>query len=46
MGGFYERLAGITKMALKKTIGKLYLTYTHLQTIIKEVEAVINIVDL
>ena len=29
-------------MALKKTIGKLYLTHTQLQTIITEVEAVIN----
>ena len=42
MGGFYERILGITKMALKKTIGKLYLTHTQLQTIITEVEAVIN----
>ena len=42
MGGFYERLVGITKIALKKTIGKLYLTHTQLQTIITEVEAVIN----
>ena len=33
---------GITKIALKKTIGKLYLTHTQLQTIITEVEAVIN----
>ena len=29
-------------MTLKKTIGKLYLTHTQLQTIITEVEAVIN----
>ena len=28
MEGFYERLVGITKTALKKTIGKLYLTHT------------------
>ena len=42
MGGTYERLVGITKAALKKTIGKLYLTRTQLQTIITEVEAVIN----
>ena len=42
MEGFYERLVGITKTALKKTIGKLYLTHTQLQTIITEVEAVIN----
>ena len=42
MGGFYEILVGITKIALKKTIGKLYLTHTQLQTIITEVEVVIN----
>ena len=42
MGGFYKRLVGITKMALKKIIGKLYLTHIQLQTIIAEVEAVIN----
>ena len=42
IGGFYERLVGITKTALKMTIGKLYLTHTQLQTIITEVEAVIN----
>ena len=42
MGGFCEKLVGITKMALKKTIGKLYLTHTQLQTIITKVEAVIN----
>ena len=42
MGGFYERLVGITKMALKKTIGKLYLTHTQLQTIITEVEAAVK----
>ena len=42
MGGFYERLVGITKISLKKIIGKLFLTHTQLQTIITEVEAVIN----
>ena len=42
MGGFHERLVGITKITLKKTIGKLYLTHTQPQTIITEVEAAIN----
>ena len=42
MGGFCERLVGRTKTALKKTNGKLHLTHTQLQTIITEVEAVIN----
>ena len=33
-GGFYERLVGTTKMALKKSIGKLHLSLTQLQTVI------------
>ena len=42
MGGFYERLVGTTKAALKKSIGKLHLSMTQLQTIITEVEGVVN----
>ena len=42
MGGFYERLISITKMALKKSIGKLCLTSIQLQTIMTEIEAVVN----
>ena len=42
MGGFYERLVGTTKMALKKSIARLHLTRTQLQTIITEVEGVVN----
>ena len=42
MGGFYERLIGITKTALKKTLGKLTLTREELTTIITETEAIIN----
>ena len=42
MGGFYERLIGITKMALKKSIGKLCLTSIQLQTIMTEIEALVN----
>ena len=42
MGGFYESFVGTPKAALKKTIGKLYLTHSQLQAIITEVEAVIN----
>ena len=42
MGGFYERLIGTTKMALKKSIGRLQLTQTQLHTIITEVEGVIK----
>ncbi|XP_057305456.1 uncharacterized protein LOC130642387 [Hydractinia symbiolongicarpus] len=42
MGGFYERLVGTTKMALKKSIGNLRLTSTQLQTILTEIEATLN----
>jgi hypothetical protein len=42
MGGFYERLVGIVKRALRKTIGKKLLTSDQLQTVIKEAEAVVN----
>ena len=42
MGGFYERLVGLTKRALRKTIGTRSLTQRQLSTILTEVEAVIN----
>ena len=42
MGGFYERLVGLTKRALKKTIGKKCLTERQLTTILTETEAVLN----
>ena len=42
MGGFYERLVGITKRALKKALGNQCLTETQLTTILVEVEAVVN----
>ena len=42
MGGFYERLVGTTKMSLKKSIGRLMLTRTQLQTILTEIEGVLN----
>ena len=42
MGGFYERLVGITKMSLRKSIGRVSLTSSQLQTILTEVEAIIN----
>lgn len=41
-GGFYERLIGITKNALKKTLGRALVTIDELCTIIVEIEAVIN----
>ena len=42
MGGFYERLVGIVKGALKKSIGKICLTEKKLETFLAEAEAVIN----
>ena len=42
MGGFYERLVGISKMALRKAIGKTCLTMLQFQTFLTETEAIIN----
>ena len=42
MGGFYERLVGITKRVLKKTLGNQCLTEKQLTTILVEAEAVVN----
>ncbi|XP_070543823.1 uncharacterized protein [Ptychodera flava] len=41
-GGFYERLIGITKIALKKVLGRSYVTFDELQTVVTEIEAIIN----
>ena len=40
MGAFYERLVGISKMALRKAIGKAYLTMLQLQTFWTETELI------
>lgn len=42
MGGFYERLVGIVKRNLRKSIGRLCLTRIQLETLVIEVEAVVN----
>ncbi|XP_002741926.1 uncharacterized protein LOC100373242 [Saccoglossus kowalevskii] len=42
VGGFYERMIGITKSTLKKVLGKACVTFDELQTILTEVESVIN----
>ena len=42
MGGFYDRLVGTVKGALKKSIGKICLTEKKLETFLAEAEAVIN----
>ena len=43
MQGFYERLVGISKMTLQKSIGKTCLTILQLQTFLTETEAIINL---
>ena len=42
MGGFYERLVGLVKRALRKSLGKRLLFENQLQTVLKEIEAVVN----
>ncbi|XP_065222626.1 uncharacterized protein LOC135847123 [Planococcus citri] len=41
-GGFYERLIGIVKMSLKKTIFNCIITENQLRTVLYEVTSVIN----
>ena len=41
-GGFWERLIGLTKTVLKKVLGRAHVTLSSLQTIIVEIEAVLN----
>lgn len=42
MGGAYERLVGLVKRALRKSIGRRCLNRTQLETIITEAEAIVN----
>ena len=41
-GGFYERLIGVTKRVLRKTLGTAKVTSVELMTLITEVEAIVN----
>ncbi|XP_052784316.1 uncharacterized protein LOC128220097 [Mya arenaria] len=41
-GGFYERLVGLVKRSLRKTLGRKLLTLIQMQTVMREVEAVVN----
>ena len=41
-GGFYERMVGLIKANLKKAIGRCLLDYDQLNTLVTEVECVIN----
>lgn len=42
MGGFYERLVGIVKRSLRKTLSRKLLTDVQLHTTLKEIEAIVN----
>ena len=41
-GGFWERLVGLTKSAIKKVLGRAHISLQMLQTIVVEVEALLN----
>ena len=43
MGGFYERLVGLVKQAVRKSIRKICLNIVQLETILPEVDAVVNL---
>ena len=38
-GGFYERLVGMTKRVLRKSLGKSVINNTELRTLLTEIEA-------
>lgn len=42
MGGFYERLVGLVKRSLRKTLNRKLLSEVQLHTTVKEIEAVVN----
>ena len=41
-GDFWERLIGLTKSTLKKVLGRTFVSLIGLQTVIVEIEAVLN----
>jgi len=41
-GGFWERLIGLTKQAIKKTLGRTFISLQQLQTVIVEIESMLN----
>ena len=41
-GGWWERLIGLTKTALKKTLGRAHMSLIVLETLVVEIEAVLN----
>ena len=41
-GGFWERMVGLTKQAIKKMLGRAFVTLKQLETIVTEIEAMLN----
>ena len=41
-GGFWERLVGLTKTAIKKVLGRRHVSLRTLETIVVEIKAVVN----
>ena len=41
-GGFWERLVGLTKLSLKKVLGRAHISLLLLQTLVVEIEATLN----
>jgi len=41
-GGFWERLVGVTKTAIKKVLGRRHVSLQTLEAIVVEIEAVVN----
>ena len=41
-GGFWERLVGLTKQTLKKTLGRTFIALKQLETVATEIEAILN----
>ena len=41
-GGYWERLIGLTKMAIKKTLGRTRINLITLETIVVEIETILN----
>ena len=40
--GFWERMIGLTKQAVKKTLGRAFVSLRQLETIVVEIEAMLN----
>ena len=42
MGSFYERLVELVKRSLRKSVGRNLLSDTQLETLLKEIVAILN----